>query len=313
MFEQIMIASVTKMKMGLCIGGYVMPREWWQRELTLGPTRSVRLIPAGARWHSNTNDWQPGQIIRAEISERAGLVLPHTEDVTLLRWGADSCGGSMHAADTPCTCARREAPKTYPLVLRDIAARSALRGSVSDLFDGKISRKPDGRAVVADHTLGYSTEWWIPDFRMLASDHGYIPIRMTTRLRDSAAMLEALEGDGSMTSNKNKWTFKYVGVNPVCRKKVAEYTKPMSDYTLVCRMSLARWFAASSDPEPICYGDLSAVWVASQDRTRFFPLECDTPGRDGECLCDVQIDDDEYFSMWGSPRHNPTAWDDLPF
>lgn len=307
-----MIASVTKMAKGLCIGGYVMPQGWWPSEFALGPTRSVRLIPAGARWHSYTNDWQPGQIITAEISERAGLVLPHTEDVTLLRWGNRGCGGAKHEADAPCTCARREAPKTYPLVLRDIAVRSALQGSVSGLFDGKIARKPNGRAVVADHTLGHSTEWWIPGLLEIGSDMGYIPIRLTTRPQDNAAMLETLE-TGGLPADEKKWTFKYVGINPVCRKKVAEYISPSSDYTIVCRMSLARWFAASSDPEPVCYGDLSAIWVASHDRARFFPLECDMPDEDGKCYCDIQIDNDEYFLMWGLPRHNPGAQDDLPF
>ena len=109
MLEEIMIASVTKMAKGLCIGGYVMPQGWRPSEFALGPTRSVRLIPAGARWHSYTNDWQPGQIITAEISERAGLVLPHAEDVTLLRWGNRGCGRAKHEADSPCTCARAQA------------------------------------------------------------------------------------------------------------------------------------------------------------------------------------------------------------
>lgn len=313
MLEQIMIASVTKMAKGLCIGGYVMPQGWWPSEFALGPTRSVRLIPAGARWHSYTNDWKPGQIITAEISERAGLVLPHTEDVTLLRWGNRGCGGAKHEADSPCTCARREAPKTYPLVLRDIAVRSALQGSVSGLFDGKISRKPHGRAVVADHTLGHSTEWWIPGVYATASDNGYVPIRITLREQDNAVILEVMEGDGWAGSPERvKWTFKYVGINPVCRKKVAEYISPACDYTIVCRMSLARWFAASSDPEPVCYGDLSAVWVASHDRASFFPLDCETPSDVGHCLCQVTIEDTDYFWLWRLP-HPDLLTDDLPF
>ena len=59
MSEQIIIASVTKMAKGLCIGGYILPHGWWPSDFTpLGPVRSVRLIPAGELWHPYTNEWK---------------------------------------------------------------------------------------------------------------------------------------------------------------------------------------------------------------------------------------------------------------
>lgn len=317
MIEQIIIASVTKMAKGLCIGGYVLPEDWSIGDLTLGATRSVRLIPAGALWHSYTNNWKPGQIINAEIAERANLVLPHTEDVTLLRWRGDGCTVGYHAADAPCTCAGRGPATTYPLVLRDIAVRSALTGSVNDLFHGKISRKLNGRAVVADHTLDHSTEWWIPEVLSNDFNMGDIaPIRIVSSQYQNAAILEA-KPTQSLPEEYGTWTFKYVGINPICKRKVFDYITPETGFTLVCRMSLARWFAGRNDQEKVCYADVSSIWIASHDRSSFVALECESPREDGQCACEVvpsnEISDDIYRTTWGLIQNPNTDPDDLPF
>jgi hypothetical protein len=319
MSEQIIIASVTKMAKGLCIGGYILPHGWWPSDFTpLGPVRSVRLIPAGELWHPYTNEWKPGQIINAVISERANLIPPHTEDVTLTHWATDGCTTwkkGMHAATARCDCSRQKPPKTFPLILREIAMRDAHEGSVHELFQGKISRKENGRAFVADHTLTHSTQWWVPGFYATASDNGYRPIRIESSQYQNAAILEALAGDGWAGSpDREKFTFKYVGVNPVCKRKVYDHISPADDHTLVCRMSLARWWAAPSDQEKLCYADLSAVWAASHDRSSFVPLECDSPGADGQCVCEVPTEDEQYCYLWGLPfSFNQDLSDDLPF
>jgi len=315
--EQIIIASVTKMAKGLCIGGYVLPQDWSIGDLTLGATRSVRLIPAGALWHSYTNNWKPGQIINAEIAERANLVPPHTEDVTLLRWRGDGCTVGYHAADAPCTCAGLGPAKTYPLVLRDIAVRSALTGSVNDLFHGKISRKLNGRAVVADHTLDHSTEWWIPEVLSNDFNMGDIaPIRIVSSQYQNAAILEA-KPTQSLPEEYGAWTFKYVGINPTCKRKVFDYIAPETGFTLVCRMSLARWFAGRNDQEKVCYADVSSIWIASHDRSSFVALECESPREDGQCACEVvpgnELLDDIYRTTWGLIQNPNTDPDDLPF
>ena len=309
MIEHVMIASVTKMAKGLCIGGYVLPSDWRPSDLTLGPVRSVRLIPAGELWHPMSNQWQPGQLITAEISERSNLVAPHTEDVTLHKWSTWSCRPLVHNATETCTCTLLEKPKLYPLVLREIALRNIVDGQVNELFSGKISRKQNGRAVVADHTLNHSTEWWRPHLYLVGTDGGYQPVRLVASPYQNASILEVLEepyegGAGS------KWTFKYVGKNPICRKKVFDFSA--GSRQLILRMSLARWWAAPTDQEKLCYADLSSAWAATEDWSEFVLLECDAPGEDGLCSCEVVPADEGYKWLWGLQEPvGPN--DDLPF
>jgi hypothetical protein len=214
-------------------------------------------------------------------------------------------------------CTRKEPVKTYPLLLKEIAVSSALKGSVNDLYHGKISRKPNGRAIVADHTLGHSTEWWIPDVLTNDFNIGDIaPIRIVSSQYENAAMLEAKPKQAA-PEEYGTWTFKYVGINPTCKRKVFDYISPETGFTLVCRMSLARWFAGRNDQEKVCYANVSSIWIASHDGSSFVALECETPGEDGQCSCEAvpgqETSDDIYRTTWGL-IHNPnTDVDDLPF
>jgi hypothetical protein len=176
------------------------------------------------------------------------------------------------------------------------------------LFGGKITRKSNGRAIVRDRTLDFSTQWWIPDLFSPDMDELYQPIRIVSSTYGS--YLEVLEEDVN-TGNSGtgqKWTFKFVGVKPVCKQKVYQHTFGLNRHVIVLRISLARWWAAASDPEVVCYGDLSAAWAASRDWTTFILLECDSPDGSGQCSCEVDRSEGSYNRMW-----NPLQTDDLPF
>jgi hypothetical protein len=193
--------------------------------------------------------------------------------------------------------------------LREIAVRSAETGSVSKLFSGKLTRKTNGRAVLRDRSLDFSTQWWIPDLFSPCFDVLVQPIRVVPATYGNGSYLEVLEEDVSTPSSGTgqKWIFKFVGAKPVCRKKIYTYTYNDGQHVIVLRMSLARWWAAASDPEEVCYGDLSAAWAASRDWTKFVPLECDAPDESGQCACSFETAPGAYDLMWNTPRV-----DDLP-
>ena len=307
--EQVIIASVTKMSRGLCIGGYVLARGWSHANLQIKAARSIRLVPAGELWHPNTNQWRPGQIITAEISERENKTPPHTEDVTLHKWSQHGCRTLLgHSAMESCNCLGGTHSQHFPLILKEIALDQAFRGSVSGLFDGKITRKPNGRAVVSSRELQFSTQWWMPEVVSVASDEGYLPVRIVSSQYKGDLILEAVEeGSAQSPPSNTKWTFKYVGVNPICKHKVRENVGP--DQIILLRMSLARWWAAPADSEVLCYGDLSSAWSFSEKERRFEPLECASLVN-GKCECKIDADSDGYLWLWGGLRNGN---EDLPF
>ena len=304
--DQIIIASVTKMSRGLCIGGYVLSRGWSHANLQIDAVRSVRLVPAGELWHPNTNQWRPGQIITAEISERPNKVPPHTEDATMHKWSQHGCRALLgHTATEVCACLGGAQPQSFPLILKEIALKQAFRGSVSGVFGGKITRKANGRAVVLSPDLGFSTQWWIPEWVHTSFDTGCLPIRITTSQYQGAAILEAAEDNvGSSGQALAKWTFKYVGVNPICRRKIQECCRNPGT-TLLLRLSLARWWAAPSDTEKLCYGDLSSAWAFSDELRGFEPLDC-ANAVDGQCACELLPAYSDWLEFWGEGS-------DLPF
>ena len=297
------------MSRGLCIGGYVLARGWSHANLQIKAARSVRLVPAGELWHPNTNQWRPGQIITAEISERENKTPPHTEDVTLHKWSQHGCRTLLgHSAMESCSCLGGMHSQLFPLILKEIALDQAFRGSVSGLFDGKITRKPNGRAVVSSRELHFSTQWWMPELVDVSTDNGYLPVRITTSQYQGALNLEAVEnGSPPSPPSDAKWTFKYVGVDPICKRKFRKSVEYGS--TLLLRMSLARWWASQADTEVLCYGDLSSAWSFSEKERRFELLECASPVN-GKCECKLDADDDGYLWLWGDLRNGDV---DLPF
>jgi len=260
-----LIASVTKLKHGrLCVGGYEMPEGWDPRTWAPGealpePIRSVRLMPEMDIAYTESNGFTPGELIGAELVDRTAITPPHTEDV--------------YVRSSTWVTARGK-PAVFLSLLRQIARSSSHSGPVGALFDGLLSRKPNGRAFVIARNLSFSTQWWEPDLAACE-------VRAVRRSFDNKTMLQVTD-----VAKKTLWSFAYVGHKELCHRLFNQIATDGSlngaDGLLLLRMSLARWNDKYDDVE-VCYGDLSAAWFAPNDSpASLVPLICGEQ-RSGKC------------------------------
>mgnify|MGYP000873595627 CR=1 FL=1 len=128
----VLIVGKTRMKGGICVGGYLIVHN-----------RSVRLIPQGRTNHPQNDDHQVGQIWDVDFYRPAKIVSPHTEDIIVT--------GSKLIDFIPNV---RVAEIIPPYV-----------GCVNGLYDGMIRFTGNGSGYVS-HSNGvpdYSTCFWSSD------------------------------------------------------------------------------------------------------------------------------------------------------
>lgn len=137
------ILGRTKMRDGICIGGYLVLHK-----------RSVRLIPQGRYNNPLDDDHEIGQLWDIEFNRAPNIRPPHTEDIIVTK--------SKLVGPVPDL-------KKYLMELI-----TPYRGAVEGLYDGLIRFTGNGSGYIAQSVgvTNYSTCFWITDKRLYCSRDG---------------------------------------------------------------------------------------------------------------------------------------------
>lgn len=128
----VLIVGKTKMRGGICVGGYLIVHS-----------RSVRLIPQGRSSHPLDDSHEVGQIWDIDFFRPTKIIPPHTEDITVTK--------SKLIDFVPNVRISEIIPPYH--------------GDASGLYDGMIRFTGNGSGYIS-HLNGvpdYSTCFWSPD------------------------------------------------------------------------------------------------------------------------------------------------------
>lgn len=140
----VLILGKTRMREGICIGGYLVEQK-----------RSVRLIPQGRHNNPLDDKHEIGDLWDIEFHRPAEIIAPHTEDIIV----------------TKSTFVRR-VPNLNSYIAENI---SPYRGSLEGLYNGLIRFTSNGSGYIS-HDVGvtnYSTCFWQTNKRLYKDNEYY--------------------------------------------------------------------------------------------------------------------------------------------